>query len=233
MPAPIRLLRARRPARPAPGRPPSALAPFTSERLILHRLLATAGLPVPRLYGVIGPAGGHSALSGRPLPDVDAAAAFLEGEVPDAIALRPSEAADRAPARVLRREGDAFTDAAGVRVTPARLALELLRAPAALTMVLEALAAPGDGAPATRDLTSVVAADGRVTVYDGHGRTHSRHHRPRRGGAVPADAEAVALVAAAAPRLMPLRAVRWTVALTPGGPRLLEAGPAGAGGADR
>jgi|GEM_PF-4019977 len=210
--------RLRRPSAPAPAPPhaPASLAPLHRERLILHRLLAARGLPVPRLLGVVGPAGGHSALSGRPLPDLDAAAAFLESEAPAAFSVLPSDAAHPAAPRTFRREGGGLVGPGATVLAPASLARELRGGTADLHMVVAPLADPrGDGRVQVLALTTHVAAGGVVEV-----RTDPADHAP-----APAHARAVALAAAAAPCLLPLRCLRWVVALTPEGPRLLDAAP--------
>lgn len=223
-----RLLRRRRPAAaPAGDRAPRAatlnpprLAPLVLEGVILHRHLSALGLPVPRLFGVVGRAGGYGAAGGRPLPDIDAVLTFLTDGVPDRFVVRPSSAAAGAPTRVLRRDGDEVVDALGGRTTVALLAAELLDGPADMHLVQERLRnhpdwGAGGGLTPLR-LTTLVDTSGGVAVVDA---------RPRPNSPPPYWDAAHALVRGAAPQLMPLRCLVWSLGLTREGPRILDVRP--------
>ena len=77
---------------------PEALARATGHPVILHRHLTAVGLPVPRLHGVVGRAGGWSAAGARPVIGRAQAARFIDG-LPGDIRLQPNGG----PARVVRR----------------------------------------------------------------------------------------------------------------------------------
>ena len=79
---------------------PEALARATAHPVILHRHLTALGLPVPRLHGVVGRAGGWSAAERRPVIGQAQAERFLAG-LPGDIRLQPNGGA----ARVVRRGG--------------------------------------------------------------------------------------------------------------------------------
>ncbi|MGE0026008.1 MAG: hypothetical protein AB7O78_01865 [Thermoleophilia bacterium] len=79
---------------------PGTLARATGHPVILHRHLTAVGLPVPRLHGVVGRAGGWSAAGARPVIGRAEAARFLAG-LPGDIRLQPNGGA----ARVVGRDG--------------------------------------------------------------------------------------------------------------------------------
>lgn len=230
---------------------PSTLARATGHRVILHRHLAALGLPVPRLHGVIGRAGGWSASSGRPVLGAEAATRFLTGLTGD-IAVWPFAASRGAGVRVLRREGSAFIDLDGRTREPAAVVAEAYADPRfELFVVQERLTAherlrglEREGLPPTARLTTFVSDDGRARVVHaclmlaGPGgvivEIDAATGAPgRRGAAPPAAWEAgdrlpdweaaCELARRGAGLLMPQRTIAWDIALTPGGPVVVGA----------
>lgn len=151
---------------------PAELATLTEERAMFLRVAAAAGLPTPRLLGIVGRAGGWSA-AGRPLPlGPDGAAELLATGASEEFLVAPSSGRGDAGVRVLRREGRLLVDAAGARTTPAQLATALVEDPRwSLHVVTERPRAhPGvsrllpPGATAIVRIVSHVADDGEVRM---------------------------------------------------------------------
>lgn len=195
---------------------PETLAAATANRVILNRLLTALGLPVPRLHGAVGRAGGWSAAAGRPVIGAAAAGRFLAA-LPGDLAVRPHSRASGAATRLLGRDGRALVED-GRRREPSEVATELHADPACeLFVVQERVRAAGDGPPVVR-LITLVGDTGAARVIDA-----------RIGGA-PGGAEidpgaagddACALACRAALLLLPQRAIAWDIAKTPAGPVIL------------
>lgn len=139
--------------------------------MILHRHLAALGLPVPRLHGVIGRAGGWSASADRPVLGQAAATRFLAGLAGD-IVVRPFAPSSGAGMRVLRRDGSGFIDLDGRRSEPVVVVAEAYAHPRfELFVVQERVTAhermrallPGGALPTAR-VTTFVADDGRAQI---------------------------------------------------------------------
>ncbi len=95
------------------------------------------------------------------------------------------------------------------------------RGPASTTSPTAARATPSAASPSTTGRlmwtrTPVPGCYGTVA----HARAHGRRRRPLR---VPMWDEACALVRDAAPHFLPLRTLGWDIAITPGGPMIIEA----------
>ena len=68
---------------------PLCLDDFTEDKLTFHRYMAALGVPGPRVFGVVGRAGGWSAADGRVARGPEAFARMLRDEVPDEIVIKP------------------------------------------------------------------------------------------------------------------------------------------------
>lgn len=108
---------------------PVALITLTEQKAIFYRVIGETGLPMPRLFGLVGRGGGWAG-DGRPVPVGPAASAvFLASGPPEEFVVKPSGGYHGLGVRVLRRDGDELVDLAGARTTPAGLAEELCADP--------------------------------------------------------------------------------------------------------
>ncbi|MBJ7454504.1 MAG: hypothetical protein JHC74_00440 [Thermoleophilia bacterium] len=204
---------------------PAALAAATGHRLILSLHLAAAGLPVPRLHGVVGRATCWSADARRPIEGIEAAARMLAA-VPGDVAIRPYAAALASPTRLLSRAGAAFIDGEGSSWTPRELADALFSDPACEVFLVEE-SAPAAGGPRVARVITVVSDAGEARPV------HARLIGPGEvveeldvasPGTEPAGlADAYALACRAALFAAPQRSIAWDIALTDGGPAVLGA----------
>ncbi len=228
---------------------PPTLARAFGHKVILNRHLAALGLPVPRLHGVIGRAGGWNAAAGRPVTGPEVAGRFLAGLDGDVV-VRPDPATPGAGALVLRRDGNAFVDGGGRRREPSQVAAEAHADPRAELFVVQALVepdpglralAPVGGLPPLR-ITTFVPDDGqpqvvhacvlRPGVGDGSDRAAARAPvaevdlamgAPEGGDRLPDWEAACDLARRAAGLLKPQRSVAWDIGLTADGPVVLGA----------
>lgn len=225
---------------------PEELMPLVRDRALFARFAPALGLPVPRLAGLLGRAGGWSAVTGRPVADRDDALLFVAQELPDRVVLLPSPGRDGG--RALRREGTGFVDVGGGgrALSPAQLVDELWAGAHDLFVAHEdpgpgtalrvttfaglggdvravhaGILGPG-GAFADVDVDSGTIGPARTPRLDGAG------SRPARGlgeGTVVARwRDAVAVARDCATRLLPRRALMWDMTLVDGrGPLVLGA----------
>jgi hypothetical protein len=226
---------------------PSTLARATGHKVILHRHLAALGLPVPRLHGVIGRAGGWSASTARPVLDAAAATRFLAGLTGD-IVVRPFAASRGAGVRVLRREGPVFSGLDGRHHEPSAVVAEAYADPRSELFVVQERVTPHarmrglvrDGRLPTARLTTFVADDGRAEVVHAclmppvlaeidvaTGAPTPHGSAPLAGWEecerLPDWDAACELALRGAGMLMPQRTIAWEIALTPDGPVVLGA----------
>jgi len=177
------------------------MAVLVAQKALLHRHLTNLGVPVRPLLLTIGREAGVTA-DGAPIAGLDDLRRALGGLA------GPVELWDGGRRIAYRAEGGALVDGAGGRVDAASLRREVLgRTPAPLLLVLRR---PEGPAPVHRV----------VTLVDGRGRAACA---PVGGD----DPVASGLVRAAAPGLLPLRAILWTVSGDPAGPVVLDADAAG------
>ena len=147
---------------------PAQMTALTRDRAVLYRLMRTAGLPGPELYGLIGATTGWSR-SGRVVAGADAFADFISREVPEEFLVVPCLRGGAT--LVLRREGGALVADSGVRMTPAAV-LDAATAPPEcdLAIVRERVLphpafGPQEGStPWSVRLVTLVQPDGAVEV---------------------------------------------------------------------
>ena len=183
---------------------PKALGPLSGEKDAFFRYLTALGLPVPELYGILGPGVGWRRGGGALAGAADLA---------ESAGLRASGRAHRV-VTLVEPSGEVSVLYADFRVA--------------------LMAGPTDdfrGGRSGNGLSSVGLEDGvlgplRLPRPDRCGFTLSRSVP---GGAaiegvrLPDWAEALALARTAAIPMLPARTIGWDIALTPGGPVVLEA----------
>jgi hypothetical protein len=204
---------------------PAALAAATGHRLILSLHLAAAGIPVPRLHGVVGRATCWSAETGRPVEGIEAASRMLAA-VPGDVAIRPYAAALASPTRVLRRAGAAFIDGEGRSWTPRELADALFSDPACEVFLVEESAPAAGGLRVVRVITVVSDAGEARPVHArliGPGDAVEELDLAGPGTGPEELADAYALACRAALFAAPQRSIAWDIALTDGGPAVIGA----------
>ncbi len=84
---------------------PVSLEPFTEQKLVFYDYFRASGMPVPEVYGTVGPLGGWSRLTGRRFSGRDQFAAFIAG-LPADIVIKPSFGNRGDGVRVFARDGE-------------------------------------------------------------------------------------------------------------------------------
>jgi hypothetical protein len=245
---------------------PEALGPLSGEKDAFFRYFTALGIPVPEVYGILGPGVGWRR-GGGTLAGADDLAELLGSGLPDELIVKPVEGFQGNGVRLMRRDAidpgsllselradPAFTDwliqerLANHPSVAALTSVDTLQTLRVVTLVersgevsvlyadfrVALTAGPTDNFRGGRNgngLSSVRLEDGalgplRLPRPDASGFTLSRSVP---GGAtiegvrLPDWAEALALARAAAIPMLPARTIGWDIALTPGGPVVLEA----------
>ena len=103
---------------------PAGVTPISGEKAIFYPYCAAAGIPIPRLFGIIDTGGvGWSHLAGAAL-DADGIEAFFARDLPGEFVVKPSGGYQGRSVMVLGREGDRLVSARWSG-TPAELVAHL------------------------------------------------------------------------------------------------------------
>lgn len=253
---------------------PNEMSHWTEDKAVFYRHAEAAGIPVPRLYGVLCESGPGWSWRGEVLAGPADWARFMIESVPDEFVVKPSRGYHGLDVRVVRREGPVLVHAGGERLSAPQLCAAILADRRFHSHVVQERlrdhpGMPGDGEAlqtvrmvtlvergggvgllnaqlkvarpgaavdnfqdgATGNLIAPVRlGDGAITALIGA----DRHGVMREVAPAPADGlpapgarlplweDALALVRRAAPVFLPMRCVGWDVALTPGGPVIVE-----------
>lgn len=91
---------------------PAPLEPFSEQKLVFYDYCRASGLPVPEVFGTIGPAGGWDRRAGVAVADREAFAAFMEA-LPGDLVVKPSFGNRGGGIRLLARGERGFEDLRG------------------------------------------------------------------------------------------------------------------------
>ncbi len=98
---------------------------LTGDKVVFHRLCEAAGIPVPRLFGVLDTRGSGYAASGRIIAGPADRAAFVAEDLPPRFVVKPSEGYAGRGVRIVTRRPDGTLECEGRSLTVEELWAEL------------------------------------------------------------------------------------------------------------